>query len=134
MRKLPAEAVLPGMEELHPWTRQWFVEALQTPTEVQRRAWPLLAAGRSALLLAPTGSGKTLAAFLAAIDRLMFSPSEPSDASGAVGAPSPGVRVLYVSPLKALAVDVDRNLRTPLAGIQVAAQRGGATPHVPTAA
>ena len=69
--------------------------------------------GRSTLLLAPTGSGKTLAAFLAAIDRLMFSP-EP--------AKNERCRVLYVSPLKALAVDVERNLRAPIAGIAAAAR------------
>ncbi len=61
-----------GMEAFHECTRRWFADALETPTNIQRRAWPVLASGKSALLLAPTGSGKTLAAFLAAIDRLMF--------------------------------------------------------------
>ena len=66
------QEVLPGAESLHACTRTWFAEALESPTRIQREAWPVLAAGKSALLLAPTGSGKTLAAFLAAIDRLMF--------------------------------------------------------------
>src|SRR5262249_6063412 len=63
---------VPGMEAMHDCTRRWFFDALETPTNIQRRAWPTLAGSKSALLLAPTGSGKTLAAFLAAIDRLMF--------------------------------------------------------------
>ena len=77
---------------------------------------PVIQAGESTLILAPTGSGKTLAAFLAAIDRLMFDP---------VPAPLERCRVLYVSPLKALAVDVERNLRSPLVGIRQAAVRLG---------
>src|SRR4029453_17276333 len=77
-------------------------------------------AGRSALLFAPTGSGKTLAAFLAAIDRLMFAP---------VPAPKHRCRVVYVSPLRALAVDVERNLRAPLVGIARAAERMGEAFH-----
>lgn len=99
----------------HRCTRTWFTEAFPTPTRVQLESWPALHGGESALLLAPTGSGKTLAAFLAAIDRLMFG----SAASTA------GVRVVYVSPLKALGVDVDRNLRAPLAGISAVAAREG---------
>jgi len=106
------------MDSLHPCTRTWFEEALESPTKVQRLAWPTLASRRSALLLAPTGSGKTLAAFLAAIDRLMFR-------SDSAGSQTSRVRVVYVSPLKALAVDVDRNLRAPLVGIQAVAQRCG---------
>ena len=97
-------------------TRAWFGEAFEAPTRAQRSGWPPIADGRSTLLLAPTGSGKTLSAFLAAIDRLMFRmPAEPE----------PGVRVLYVSPLKALGVDIERNLRAPLAGIRSAAERLG---------
>ncbi len=115
------------MEALHLCTRTWFGEALETPTKVQRLAWPVVAEGKSALLLAPTGSGKTLAAFLAAIDRLMF-PQSGAQREYA------GVRVLYVSPLKALAVDVDRNLRAPLVGIQTVAQREGVPFTSPTVA
>ena len=89
------------------------------------KGWPAIAEGRSTLLLAPTGSGKTLAAFLAAIDRLMFSPEPPKNER---------LRVLYVSPLKALAVDVERNLRAPIAGIAAAAGAAGEAFRVPTIA
>ncbi|MBL9164410.1 MAG: DEAD/DEAH box helicase [Planctomycetaceae bacterium] len=133
---------LAGMASFHSATQSWFGDALETPTRIQREAWPVLAAGKSALLLAPTGSGKTLAAFLAAIDRLMFHPLPGPSAVGALApkrpkarvsskvpaiqeSPSVGVRILYISPLKALAVDVDRNLRTPLVGIQAVAERHG---------
>jgi ATP-dependent helicase Lhr and Lhr-like helicase len=106
------------METFHPAAREWFARAFEAPTPAQARAWPAIARGESTLLLAPTGSGKTLAAFLACIDRLMFGPEPEKRAR---------LRVLYVSPLKALAVDVERNLRGPLAGIaQVAAERGDA--------
>jgi ATP-dependent helicase Lhr and Lhr-like helicase len=106
------------METFHPAVREWFASAFEAPTPAQARAWPAIARGESTLLLAPTGSGKTLAAFLACIDRLMFRPEPEKRAR---------LRVLYVSPLKALAVDVERNLRAPLAGIaQVAAARGDA--------
>ncbi|MGE0081127.1 MAG: DEAD/DEAH box helicase [Thiohalomonadaceae bacterium] len=93
----------------------WFRAAHAAPTAAQARGWPVIAQGRHALIVAPTGSGKTLAAFLYAIDRCMQLPRE---------APA-GVRVLYVSPLKALVYDVERNLRAPLAGIQVAGERLG---------
>ncbi len=90
-----------------PATRAWLAKSFDAPTEVQEQGWPLLAGGRNALLVAPTGSGKTLAAFLAAIDRLGRLREDAL----------PGVRVLYVSPLKALVYDIERNLRVPLAGI-----------------
>ncbi len=86
-------------------TRRWFTAAFEAPTEVQAAAWPRIHAGADVLAVAPTGSGKTLAAFLSAIDRCLTKRE------------ARGVRVLYVSPLKALAVDVGRNLRAPLAGI-----------------
>jgi ATP-dependent Lhr-like helicase len=99
-----------------PATRAWFSDAFAAPTPVQARGWPHITGGEHTLLLAPTGSGKTLAAFLACLDRLtQLSPQ--ADA---------GVRVLYVSPLKALAYDVERNLRAPLAGIARAAEPLGA--------
>ncbi|MCU0256369.1 MAG: DEAD/DEAH box helicase, partial [Vicinamibacterales bacterium] len=85
--------------------RRWFGTRVGQPTAAQRDGWPAIAAGASTLIQAPTGSGKTLAAFLWALNRLMF------------GAAGSGCRVVYVSPLKALAVDVERNLRAPLAGI-----------------
>ena len=105
--------------------REWFLATFAEPTAAQVRGWPSILEGHSTLLLAPTGSGKTLAAFLAGINRLMFS-SEP---------PKPQrCRLLYVSPLKALAVDVQRNLRAPITGIAAAAQRRGVPFRVPTLA
>ncbi len=115
----------------HPPTQTWFRDSFGTPTRAQELAWPAIAEGRSTLLLAPTGSGKTLAAFLAAIDRLMFSPPPVEIVKGK---PSRKVRVLYISPLKALGVDVDRNLRAPLAGINAVAEREGVAHVVPTVA
>jgi ATP-dependent Lhr-like helicase len=105
--------------------QQWFRGSFAEPTAAQKKGWPSIQAGRSTLLLAPTGSGKTLAAFLAAIDRLMFSP-EPSKKERC--------RILYVSPLKALAVDVERNLRAPIAGIAATAAGLGAPFRIPTLA
>jgi len=98
-------------------TRRWFASAFAGATPAQAGAWDAITAGSNALVIAPTGSGKTLAGFLWSIDRLLTGP--PVD-------PKRRLRVLYVSPLKALAVDVERNLRTPLAGITAAAQRMGA--------
>lgn len=95
------------MLPLSPPTADWFRAAFAEPTPVQQQGWPAIARGDHTLLLAPTGSGKTLAAFLVGVDRCLRLPTD---------AP-PGVRVLYVSPLKALAYDVQRNLRAPLAGI-----------------
>ncbi|AKT37747.1 Lhr family helicase [Chondromyces crocatus] len=115
MSKRPADP----LRRFHEPTRAWFDAAFPEPTGAQRKGWPPILDGASTLLLAPTGSGKTLAAFLTAIDKLLFAP-EPH--------PSERCRVLYVSPLKALAVDVERNLRAPLAGIAVAADRLG-VPH-----
>src|SRR5437899_8046654 len=92
----------------HSPVRAWFTAAFEQPTLPQALGWPAIARGESTLILAPTGSGKTLTAFLWCLDRLMFSPQPPK---------ARRCRVLYVSPLKALAVDVERNLRAPLAGI-----------------
>src|SRR6266404_9728834 len=92
--------------------REWFRTTFAEPTPAQAEGWPAIAAGEHALILAPTGSGKTLAAFLWSIDRLMSGPAPTQ----------PGTRVLYISPLRALAVDVDKNLRAPLAGIALAAE------------
>jgi ATP-dependent helicase Lhr and Lhr-like helicase len=97
-----------------PATADWFRAAFERPTAAQALGWPAISAGAHTLISAPTGSGKTLAAFLWCLDRLMTGPG-PSDRRG--------VRVLYVSPLKALVHDVERNLRAPLAGIALAAQR-----------
>src|SRR5207342_1391755 len=98
-------------------TRAWFQDVFDAPTPAQEQAWQAISAGHHSLVVAPTGSGKTLAAFLWAIDRLATSPT-PSE-------PDRRTRVLYISPLKALAVDVERNLRAPLTGIGHAAHRLG---------
>jgi ATP-dependent helicase Lhr and Lhr-like helicase len=99
-------------------TRHWFEHTFDAPTDAQVHGWPAISAGDHTLVLAPTGSGKTLAAFLWALDRLT---REPVPAS-----PKQRCRVLYVSPLKALAVDVEKNLRAPLAGIRRTAETLGA--------
>lgn len=96
-------------------TREWFTAAFPAPTAAQAQAWSAIAEGDNTLVIAPTGSGKTLAAFLWAIDELAQLPPDPRS----------GTTVLYVSPLKALAVDVERNLRTPLTGITRVAERNG---------
>ncbi len=94
-----------------PRVRDWFEAAFAAPTPAQEQAWPAIAAGEHVLVSAPTGSGKTLAAFLWALDRLAREPQASAPPGGG------GTRVLYVSPLKALAYDVERNLRAPLRGI-----------------
>src|ERR1700733_4810948 len=98
-------------------TRAWFEGAFAVPTQAQEQAWRGIGQGENTLVIAPTGSGKTLAAFLWAIDRLAAAPP-PADRKRRT-------RVLYVSPLQALAVDIERNLRSPLTGIRQAAQRLG---------
>src|SRR5579884_834031 len=106
------------LDVFSPATGEWFRRAFAEPTPAQARGWPVIASGKHTLIQAPTGSGKTLAAFLSAIDRLNTSPGE-------------GLRVVYVSPLKALNYDVERNLRGPLAGLQSqlrVAVRTGDTP------
>jgi ATP-dependent Lhr-like helicase len=102
-----------------PETRAWFERTFDAPTPPQERGWPAIASGEHVLIQAPTGSGKTLAAFLYAIDRLNATPGA-------------GLRVLYVSPLKALNYDIERNLRGPLAGLESqlrVAVRTGDTPQ-----
>jgi ATP-dependent helicase Lhr and Lhr-like helicase len=98
-----------------PRTRAWFEASFAQPTPAQAQAWPAIASGEHVLLSAPTGSGKTLAAFLWALDRLGAEASE-SEPGGGVREGG-GVRVVYVSPLKALSYDIERNLRAPLRGI-----------------
>ncbi|HEX9043680.1 MAG TPA: DEAD/DEAH box helicase, partial [Candidatus Limnocylindrales bacterium] len=100
--------------------REWFAATFEAPTRAQAEGWATIGAGRHTLIHAPTGSGKTLAAFLWCLDRLATTPpAAPSDGGRT------GVRVLYISPLKALTYDIERNLRAPLTGISVAARRLG---------
>ena len=106
------------LDVFSPATRAWFEGAFTAPTPAQELGWPAIASGEHTLIQAPTGSGKTLAAFLYGIDKLHASPGE-------------GLRLLYVSPLKALNYDVERNLRGPLAGLGselTVAVRTGDTP------
>lgn len=103
---------------MSPPARAWFRRAFDAPTTAQLGAWEAIRAGVSTLVIAPTGSGKTLAAFFAALDRMTAAPERTSG----------GTSVLYISPLKALAVDVERNLRAPLAGIRQEARRLGLAP------
>ncbi|HEU5065502.1 MAG TPA: DEAD/DEAH box helicase, partial [Gaiellaceae bacterium] len=108
-----------ALDVFSPKTRAWFEGAFEAPTPAQEQGWPAIASGKHTLIQAPTGSGKTLAAFLYGIDKLTASPGE-------------GLRLLYVSPLKALNYDVERNLRGPLAGLDSdlrVAVRTGDTPQ-----
>jgi ATP-dependent helicase Lhr and Lhr-like helicase len=98
-----SDALRPFGEEV----RRWFESSFEAPTPAQERGWPKIASGANTLICAPTGSGKTLAAFLWGIDRLASAPARLGQ----------GVRIVYVSPLKALSYDIERNLRAPLRGI-----------------
>ncbi|GAA1943447.1 Lhr family ATP-dependent helicase [Microbacterium deminutum] len=118
------------LERFGPATQDWFRGAFPRPTDAQVGAWDAISAGRHALVVAPTGSGKTLSAFLWAIDRVFHEKdSRPRPVAGRKrrstdAAPSP-TRIVYISPLKALGVDVERNLRSPLVGIGQSARRLG---------
>ncbi|WP_019181478.1 DNA glycosylase AlkZ-like family protein, partial [Microbacterium yannicii] len=126
------------LERFGPATQDWFRGAFPAPTDAQIGAWQAISAGRHALVVAPTGSGKTLSAFLWAIDRVFHEKAVAPASAPAKGrkraapaAPPPGTRILYISPLKALGVDVERNLRSPLVGIGQSARRLGiAVPDV----
>ncbi len=110
------------LEAFHPAVQAWFRQSFEAPTRPQTLGWPALVRNESTLILAPTGSGKTLTAFLHCIDRLMFAPKPQAKGR---------CRVLYLSPIKALAVDVERNLRAPIAGIARVAEGRGEAFHVP---
>src|SRR5919198_332844 len=101
----------------HPAVAAWFASAFQAPTPAQADAWPAIKSGQHVLIAAPTGSGKTLAAFMAAIDDLVR--------QGLEGRLTDETQVVYVSPLKALSNDIQRNLETPLAGIREALRAHG---------
>jgi len=135
-----------ALEPFSPATQQWFRNAFGTPTAAQEGAWESISKGENALIIAPTGSGKTLAAFLWALDALYRDKStEPGQRELTTSAQAQkngdarethktkkkragGTRILYVSPLKALGADVERNLRAPLAGIAHTAKESGRTP------
>jgi ATP-dependent helicase Lhr and Lhr-like helicase len=112
------------LERFGPPARAWFRDNFSAPTRAQELGWDAISAGEHTLLLAPTGSGKTLAAFLWCLDRLTARPPIPRQKNGRPGMRA-GATVLYISPLKALSYDVERNLQAPLAGLRIAAAREG---------
>src|SRR5436190_21122056 len=107
------------LDRFSPPTRAWFESTFAAPTAAQEQGWDAISQGEHALILAPTGSGKTLAAFLWVLDRLLTHPVE-----------APRCRALYISPLKALSYDVEKNLRAPLAGIAVQQDKLGLPPSM----
>ncbi|PAT15427.1 ATP-dependent helicase [Corynebacterium sp. NML 120412] len=114
------------LNRFHPQVATWFSEVFAEPTPVQAGAWGAIADGENALVVAPTGSGKTLAAFLWSLNSLVERAGQQAlPIDGAQSSTHGGVRVLYISPLKALGVDVENNLRAPLGGIARVAQRMG---------
>ena len=121
-KPVQADAAEAALGLFHPITARWFKAVFDGPTAPQVEGWPAIARGESTLILAPTGTGKTLAAFLWCLDKLMMQ-TEPEAARGC--------RVVYVSPLKALAADVERNLRSPLVGIANMAAQEGVPVRVP---
>jgi ATP-dependent helicase Lhr and Lhr-like helicase len=123
------EPLLPGnlggeeaLALFHPITAKWFRAVFEAPTAPQVEGWPAIARGESTLILAPTGTGKTLTAFLWCLDKLMMRTAPEAER---------GCRVVYLSPLKALAADVERNLRSPLVGIANMAKREGVAVRMP---
>src|SRR6266853_729806 len=126
MNQGPALPLASGLEWAHPLVRDWFIGCFGTPTEPQQQGWPEILAGKTTLISAPTGSGKTLAAFLICIDRLVRKAIR--------GELTDSTEVLYVSPLKALSNDIQKNLEIPLGEIlQLAGQRGILMPEIRTA-
>jgi ATP-dependent Lhr-like helicase len=121
LKAMPRLAADP-LGAFHRAVREWFEAVFPEPTRPQLLGWPAIARGDSTLILAPTGTGKTLTAFLWCIDRLMFGPTPPA---------AERCRALYISPIKALAVDVERNLRSPLVGVAQMARKQGVPFHEP---
>src|SRR5689334_1218621 len=105
------------MVGFHPLVRRWFEGAFRAPTAIQREGWRSIASGRDTLIAAPTGSGKTLAAFLWSIDELVR--------EATAGTLEDRIHTVYVSPLKALGNDIEKNLALPLAGIRALAETSG---------
>src|SRR5664279_25164 len=127
---LPAQDPASALHRFDPLVRDWFADAFVAPTSAQAGAWDAIGRGDHTLVVAPTGSGKTLAAFLSAIDDLVSRGSADRLPDGATADRTPArttaaerCSVLYLSPLKALAVDVERNLRSPLTGVGAVAAR-----------
>ncbi len=116
-------SAMSALDGFTPAVRSWFERSFAGPTEAQARAWPAISSGQHTLVLAPTGSGKTLAAFLWGLDRIATEPMPQRELR---------TRLVYVSPLRALAVDIEKNLRAPLQGIRLAAERLGTPLHEPT--
>src|SRR5438067_10499298 len=116
-----ATTIADPLSLFHPITAAWFRAVFDQPTPPQRDGWPAISRGESTLIIAPTGTGKTLTAFLWCLNNLMLG-ERPGH---------PRTRVVYISPLKALAADVERNLRSPLAGIANMPQQSGVTVHIP---
>src|SRR6202022_811541 len=126
MSVVNSQLAVAGLEWAHPLVQEGFVAPFGTPTEPQEQGWPHILAGKTTLISAPTGSGKTLAAFLACIDRLVR--------KALVGDLNDRTEVLYVSPLKALGNDIQKNLEVPLSEIlQMAGERGWLMPEIRTA-
>ena len=126
MSSLPISAIPASLDWAHPLVQEWFIRRFGTPTEPQELGWPHILAGHTTLISAPTGSGKTLAAFLACIDRLVR--------KALAGDLQDRTEVLYVSPLKALGNDIQKNLEVPLSEIlQMAGERGLLMPPIRTA-
>src|SRR4030088_1195550 len=117
MTSAPTQPLVTGVEWAHPLVQDWFVRRFGTPTEPQAQGWPHILAGKTTLISAPTGSGKTLAAFLICIDSLVR--------KALSGDLTDRTEVLYVSPLKALSNDIQKNLDTPLGEILQPARAGG---------
>src|SRR5574337_352784 len=124
--ELPPMSVPPSLNWAHPLVAEWFLGRFESPTEPQEQGWPHILADRTTLISAPTGSGKTLAAFLACIDRLVR--------KALAGELRERTEVLYISPLKALGNDIQKNLEVPLGEIlQLAGERGLLMPEIRTA-
>jgi ATP-dependent helicase Lhr and Lhr-like helicase len=121
-QRSPADEAAAALALFHPITAKWFRAVFDAPTAPQVEGWPAIARGESTLILAPTGTGKTLTAFLWCLDKLMMKTAPEAER---------GCRVVYLSPLKALAVDVERNLRSPLVGIANMAKRDGVAVRMP---